>query len=214
VPAVPSPNISVVERFVLGFLDPASGLSEDTLGRLREETQDLVDDARSTPLEFEDLAVEGLVKDAVLVGVVDVLEECGADEWTRSRAGDIDRIGRVTGARAAAQELRRIHAEVETVIEKAACHHAAQSCDALADSPVPNSATQEAYSASEPSSSSSSSGMSVRSLGRTRTTALAALLMMRAGMLSSRMLRSVSLSSVPPGSLPCPSWPMLVRPRT
>ncbi len=126
-----SPNISVVERFVLGFLDPASGLSDDTLTQLREETRDLVDDARSTPLEFEDLAVESVVKDAVLVGVVDVLGECGADESTRSQVEDIDRFDRVTGAHAAAQELRRIHAEVETVIEKAACQHAMRACETL-----------------------------------------------------------------------------------
>jgi hypothetical protein len=158
-----SPNISVVERFVLGFLDPASGLSDETLTQLREETQDLVDDARLTPLEFEDLAVESFVKDAVLVGVVDVLEECGADEWTRSQVEDINRFDRVTGARAAAQKLRRIHAEVETVIEKAACHHAAQSCDALAESPVPSSATREAFRDSMHTAATMRAGCSVSS---------------------------------------------------
>jgi hypothetical protein len=128
-------NLPVVERFVQGFLDPASGLDGDTLERLREETGDVVDAARSHPLEpmFELLAIEELVNGSTRSGVVEVLEACSADAWAIASVQSIGPLEEEDDARSAAHQLQQIDEQAATEVGHAACHHAAQACEALAE---------------------------------------------------------------------------------
>jgi hypothetical protein len=117
-------DLSTVEHLREGLLDNASGLSDETRLRLRHALAEL-------PAAASDAdAARAFADAAVRSWVGEVIEACEGQDALVSELEHVAPIIDAESARAARQRAMSVHGRVDTVIEKAAVHHAAQAAEA------------------------------------------------------------------------------------